>query len=172
MTIEESVARLEGLAGAVVGFGPKHPVRPNPSIDGRIRSFLSEYPELRRDSCYIEFLEKYAGARLENEDYSQIVNIFGFADVSIDMMETDDAPLVTDGYLPFAQCVYHMDTEVQVDTYEYYFALDVTGAREPGVYRMYSDMHSGESPFSWYCSDFCTWLAEFVEKDGFYERSQ
>jgi hypothetical protein len=166
--IDDVVVRLSRVPGAVVGYGPGHPEHPNTAIEAVVRSFLDDYPLLRRDSGYVDFIQKYAGARIERAEDAVAVNIFGFADVSLDMMETE-GELVYDGFLEFAQGIYQEDPEKIATSYQYDFAFDVSGVREPGVYRAHSTMTISGRPFTWYRADFLSWLDELVERSGVYE---
>jgi hypothetical protein len=171
MGIEETVGRLERIPGAVVGRGPHHPVEPEPSLALPIAEFLDGYPDVRRDGGYVEFLEKYAGAMIKNDDETQIVDILGFSDASTEIMEMD-GPIVDDnGFLLFAQGVFHIIADgKELDMYEHDFAFDASGDRRPGVYHSAATLRSQGQPFTWYADDFDAWLAELVEKRGQYGR--
>jgi hypothetical protein len=57
-----------------------------------------------------------------------------------------------------------------MDTYQYDFAFDVSGARRPGVYWRRQIMDKEDESFSWHLDDFCSWLSEVTVKEGVYER--
>ena len=170
MGIAEVVARFVEIPGAVVGRGPAHSDSPDYGVGAEVGTFLDSYPALRRDRGYVEFLELYSGARIEPGDGSIAANILGFGDVSINMTELD-APVVEDGFIVFAICVYHDHRDGQLDSYEYDFAFDVSGDRKPGVYRCFAAAQALEEPMTWYVENFTEWLTGLVEKGGRYERA-
>src|SRR5215471_3191726 len=155
MVLEELVERFTQLPGAVVGRGPRHPVQPDPSIAPRIEWLLENYPRLRRYQSYVDFLEMFAGATIENEDPNgkNLVHVLGFGEefFEIDVDWSGEGEIETDGYIVFAICAYHRDRERELDTYEYDFALETSGARRPGIYRAVSAMHALDQPIqlSW-----------------------
>jgi hypothetical protein len=157
------------LDGAVIGRGPRHPVRPRGHVEAEIDRFLAEYPVLRRDAGYVEFLETYAGATADSPD-GLIVVIFGFdPDVGLHMTQ-DEGPLVDDdGFLAFATVQVRI-VEGPTGVHEYLdmgFSYDVTGARPPGVYRSL-----GMEPSAWFCEDFQHWLRLVVERHGRLENAE
>jgi hypothetical protein len=171
MGIDELVRLLESIPGARVGRGPRHPKDPDQAIGDQIEWFFDAYPALRNDSGYVDFMEKYSGVLIENPDETQIVDVLGFSDVSTGMLEMDGDVVDEDGFLLYAQCVFHGITEGRlVDMYEYDFAFDISGERPPGVYRCSSTMRSQGEPYVWYADGFCSWLAELARNGGYYER--
>lgn len=136
-----------------------------PAVEG----FLDSYPTLRSDDGYVEFLETFAGALIDHEGSGTVVNILGFDDLSMSLVDVD-GPVVEDGFLVFALCVYHELADGLLGTHEYDFAFEVSGARKSGVYRCFSTADVVDLPLEWYAPDFTTWLAELVEKGGKYER--
>ncbi|MGH3797722.1 MAG: hypothetical protein ACRDRT_01920 [Pseudonocardiaceae bacterium] len=171
MSITEAVSRLERIPGALAGRGPRHPEAPDLSIENQLVQFLDTYPALRRDVGYVEFLEKYAGAMIKNAGETQIVDLLGFSDVSTGMLEMDGPVVDENGFLLFAQCIFHVIVEGGlVDMYEYDFAFDAYGERPPGVYRCSATLRSHGEPYVWYADGFCSWLVELVDQGGRYER--
>lgn len=171
MNIDEVVSRLEHIPGARAGRGPRHPESPALFLEDQLVQFLDTYPVLHHDAGYIEFLEKYAGAMIKNSDETQIVDLLGFSDVSTGMLEMDGPVVDENGFLLFAQCVFHIIVEGRlVDMYEYDFAFDASGGRRPGVYRCSTTLRSQGEPYLWYADGFCSWLVELVDQDGRYER--
>lgn len=167
MEIDSLMADLARIPGARIGRGPRHPSQPDATAGEKLREFLAEYPAVRTDPGYVEFLECYGGAYLENEDVSQIVDILGFTDASTQMYEMDGPIVDEDGFLLFAQCVYHIEVDGRlVDTQEYDFAFDVTGGRESGVYGLFSARAVRDNRFEWHSDDFLSWLAQLVRTGG------
>lgn len=171
MEINEVIKHLEGIPGAMVGHGPRHPKDPDRSIEDQVEWFFDTYPTLRRDGGYVDFMEKYSGVLIKNLDETQIVDVLGFSDVSTGMLEMDGSVVDEDGFLLYAQCVYHTIVEGRlVNMYEYDFAFDISGERTPGVYRCSSTLRSQGEPYVWYSDGFCSWLAELARNGGRYER--
>jgi hypothetical protein len=171
MEIDELMTRFGRLPRARVGRGPLHPTAPDPSIAPRIDEFFRTYPMAARDSGYVEFQERYAGASIEDPDEDQIDDIFGFTDASTDLIDMDGPIVDEDGFLVFAQCIFHVVSDGKlVDMYEYDFAFDTTGDRDKGVYRSYATLRTHGRPFDWHTEDFLTWLDELVASGGRYPR--
>jgi hypothetical protein len=171
MDIDELVTRFSRMPRARVGRGPLHPTSPDRSIAPRIGEFFRTYPTVARDGGYVEFQEKYAGASLEDPDKDQIDDIFGFTDASTDLMEMDGPIVDEDGFLVFAQCIFHVVSAGKlVDMYEYDFAFDTTGDRDGGVYRSHATLNTHGRPFERHTEDFCSWLNELVANEGRYPR--
>jgi len=165
--IDQLVERFSQIPGATVGQGPQHPEHPDKTISRRLSEFLSDYPFLHTDPHYVEFLEKYAGAYSEDEQATQLIEILGFFDPSIDIVEIEGSVIDRDGYLIFARCVYHIEDEKGLhDTQEHDFAFDASGKRKPGVYRHYSHFGSTDEGYEWMYTDFAAWLADLVTQDG------
>jgi hypothetical protein len=167
MDIDELAERFTAIAGARLGRGPRHPRQPDSALAEHINRFLDEYPFLRTDPGYVEFLEKYAGAYAENEDVSTIVDILGFSEVSTEMIEMEGPIINKEGYLIFAQCIYHIRDNGRLrDTQEHDFAFDATGDRKPGVYRLFSAFSQLGNEFEWQYPGFTEWFADLVSHDG------
>lgn len=163
--------RFAQIRGARVGHGPDHPQLPDRSMEPRVDGFLQSYPMLRRDHDYVEFLEKYAGALIDNPDEGQLVDVFGFDQVSTDMLDMEGPVVDENGFLVFAQCIYHVVIDGKLeDMYEYDFAFDVSGERRFGVYCAKSTLRTGNRAFTLYFEGFAAWLRDVVEKKGWYER--
>jgi hypothetical protein len=171
MEIDDLVTRFGRLPRARVGRGPLHPTDPDTSIAPRIDEFFRAYPAAARDDGYVEFQEKYAGASLEDPDEDQIDDIFGFTDASTDMMDMDGPIVDEDGFLVFAQCIFHVISDGKlVDMYEYDFAFDTSGDRDKGVYRSYAALHTRGSSYQRCAADFRSWLEELIAGGGRYPR--
>ncbi|MCK2242405.1 MULTISPECIES: hypothetical protein [unclassified Crossiella] len=169
MSIDDVMARVTEIPGVLLGRGPAHPAEPDRSLAEPVRSFLEAYPALQQDQCYVEFLERYAGLAIESSDDTIFVDVLGFSEVALDIVNTE-GPIVSNGFLMFAQCVYHQDEAGRSDTYEFDFAFDVSGERRSGVYRTYSTMETEPSPYEWHLDGFCSWLNELVDVGGVYAR--
>lgn len=168
--IDEAVSRFAALPGTSVGRGPRHPSDPNSDVELRVSEFLEAYPTLRGDPAYVEFLEKYAGASIENEDMSQIVDVLGFTDASTDIEEMDGPIVDSKGFLMVAEAVYHVREDGRTtSTLQHAFAYDVTGQRPPGIYWSLVSSDQLEPSFTKAFDGFEAWLEEIVACEGWLE---
>lgn len=168
--VDRAISMFAALPGSSVGRGPRHPTEPSPDQAQRIARFLATYPTLRGDAGYIEFLEKYAGASIENEDFSQIVDILGFTDASTDIEDMDGPIVDNDGFLMIAEAVYHLRKGNRTfDTLQHAFAFDVTGERSGGLYRSLVSGQRPEPDFKRAYESFAAWLDEVVSLQGWLE---
>jgi len=136
-----------------------------------VEEFLSSYPRLRTDVGYVGFLMNYSGAVIEDAEGRQFVDIFGFSDVSSDIIEIEGDVVDEYGFLIFAQCMYHdIRDGVLIDSYEYDFAYNVGGSGEFGVYCGRSTLGSRDTSFQPYCGNFLSWLQDLVAVKGWFER--
>jgi nucleoid-associated protein YejK len=170
MEIDDLVAELNLLPGSRIGHGPAHPSSPDRSLADPIHEFLDAYPALRRDEGYVEFQTRYAGASVENEEKTQIVDILGFSEASTGLLDMDGAVVDDEGFLVFAQCIYHTVADGKlVDMYEYDFAFNVSAGRTWGVYANHSTLRTQPTEFLRHADDFTSWLRELVTMGGRYQ---
>jgi hypothetical protein len=155
------VERLQELGHLEVGFGPRHPVAPNPTIAGNLEMFFAQYPFLRQDQGYVDFLECYAGLYLERPDDELILDIFGFTDVSSNIMGLEGPIVDNDGFLTFCDgTVRSTETNNVAELCPLSFSFDATQNRTKGVY--YTTRQSNY----WYCESFLDWLEIIVTTRG------
>lgn len=169
--IDSAIARFAELPGASVGRGPRHPTEPDSSAASRIEEFLDTYPALLNDPEYVEFLEKYAGASVVNEAASQLVDVLGFTDASLDLEEDFDAAVVDeDGFLMVATAIYHlMDNGATTETLQHGFAYNVVDEGPFHLYQAYSsDARLGQEYTPAY-SSFADWLEQLVAHEGWFD---
>lgn len=165
--IDDVMSRFSAIPGSSVGRGPRHPTNPDPDVGLRIARFLEAYPLLRRDAGYVEFLEKYAGASIENDDFSQIVDILGFTDASTDIEEMDGPVVDSDGFLMVAEAVYHLrEGGRNTGTLQHAFAYDVTGDRAEGLYHSLVSTERLEPAFVYALDSFEALLDDVVVREG------
>lgn len=168
--VEEAMSEFSRIDGSTVGHGPRHPSEPDPRPGVRIVRFLDEYPALRHDKSYVEFLEKYAGASIENEDFSQIVDILGFTEASTDIEEMDGPIVDRNGFLMIAEAIYHLrENGRNVGTLEHAFAYDVTDQRPSGIYHSLVSEQNPLPEFRVAFSSFDAWLEDLVAREGWLE---
>jgi hypothetical protein len=152
------------LEGAKVGRGPRHPVSPHPSLDNEITAFLDQYPFLKRDQGYLDFLECYAGAWIMSDNL--VIDIFGFTDVSSHILELEGPVVDTDGYLTICDGEFRAKSLTEKDVTEQLgCGFDATGTRKWGLYRN-RGYRSGELGIYWYCETFLEWLEALVDAKG------
>ena len=160
--------RLAVSEHALLGTGPRHPVAPNPEIADEVERFLAQYPFLRQDQGYVDFLECYAGASFDCPDASLIVFIYGFLD-QVTRHFTKDEPFVGSavdeerGFLVFAEMVFRPGKyRGVVDNVSYGYAFDMTETRRWGVYHDISSKDYTSSKYEWHCESFLQLLEELV----------
>jgi hypothetical protein len=170
MNIDELMREFAALEGSVVGRGPRHPDAPEPRIQVELDELLRKHPFLKSDKGYIEFLERYAGAAIDREDESLIAHIFGFSNVTLNLLEDDQfsgSAVDEDGFFMFCSSVVSINTEKDiVSILGLDYAFEVTGSRNWGIYQSISQSDGKSSGYRWYCQDFIQWLAEFIKFDG------
>jgi hypothetical protein len=165
--IDDAMSRFSAIRGSSVGHGPRHPADPDTEIAPRIERFLETYPALRDDASYVEFLEKYAGASIENDDFSQIVDILGFTEASTDIEEMDGPIVDSQGFLMVAEAVYHLREGARTtDTLQHAFAYDMTGGRPKGLYYSLVTTQHLEPAFTHEFENFEAWLDDLVAREG------
>jgi hypothetical protein len=173
MELDHLMVRFARLPGAQVGYGPHHPEAPDHSLEPEVDAFLRQYPTLCADLGYVDFLRRYGGAGIEDEDQHLVVDILGFTDVSSSIYDMD-GPIVDDqGFIVFAQIIRHIVEDGKLcDTQEYDYAFDATGERQFGVYWAYSaskqpeTLTVGSEGFRPSGEDFLGWLARVIEVKG------
>jgi hypothetical protein len=165
--IDDVMFKFSRIRGASIGRGPDHPTDPDARPKSRIAHFLEAYPRLADDLGYVEFLQKFAGASIQNDDVSQIIDILGFGDASTDMEEVDGPIVDKDGFLMIAEAVYHIREDGRnVDTLQHAFAFDVTGTRPSGVYHSLSSSRLPDEDFHHAFESFAAWLEHLVDHGG------
>jgi hypothetical protein len=165
--LDELMQRFGQIPGAKVGHGPEHPESPDPSTAERLEEFLASYHSLQADQSYCDFLRRYGGAYIENHDATLIIDIFGFSEVSTDIVEMEGPVVNKDGYLIYAQCIYYIMSGNELrGTQEHDFAFDMTGARRPGIYRLYGSSEHLHNQFEWQHESFASWLAYLMDHDA------
>jgi len=168
--IDDAMSIFATISGASVGRGPRHPTEPDPEIELRIGRFLETYPALLADADYVEFLEKYAGASIENDDFSQIVDILGFTEASTDIEEMDGPIVDSNGFLMVAEAVYHLrEGERTTGTLQHAFAYNVTGDHPKGLYHSLVSQQRPEPSFTFAFENFVAWLDDLVAREGWLE---
>lgn len=177
-------------AEVFIGYGPKHPSTPDPTLEGIIQEYLGMYPFLRRDQGYIDFLETYAGLNIYREAVNVAVDIFGFCYGISSLIEKTDqgflwqgeSSLVEDGFLIVSDAKlvfeekreHHVSTEPTNNMVGVGFGFDTLGSRPWGVYRKSTVEPSRfrtyyppiRDTWYWYCSSFTEWLQILLDTKG------
>lgn len=157
-TLAELMHALSTLGDLTTARGPRHPTEPETRLALEIERFLEEYPFLRRDRDYSDFLERYAGAFLSIAETALSLDLigspyratlshfelFGFSRVvSCHIVEGDEDDLAiidADGFLQFAMLsseLCKMDADApgpQTVFADKPIAFDATGRRPWGIY--------------------------------------
>jgi hypothetical protein len=173
--IDKLVAAFGGLPGAAVGHGPRHPTSPNPAVADDLTWFFDEqYPGLKADPGYVEFMWRYAGLSRKDEDYHHLFYLYGFGPATADILHDLDEDLADEeGMFTIAECTVDGDIpERPLDSYSMDFGFDLTGSRRPGVYRLESTMQVPRTAWVWHTTDFTTFLSEAVARGGVWPRPQ
>lgn len=165
LNIHSLMKEFSRLEGAEIGRGPKHPSSPDPSLAPEIEEFLNQYPFLRQDRGYVDFLECYAGAWVMWPNLDFVVDLFGFANVSTHIVKEDGYVVDPTGFLKFCDGLVRIHKGVGHEgVLGQGFAFDATGKRRWGVYRSITD--EVESDKYWYCETFLQALAALIETKG------
>ncbi|MFE6104697.1 hypothetical protein ACFVQ4_32715 [Streptomyces laurentii] len=170
MRIDELVARLELLPGAQIGCGPRHPICPRIEVAPQTAAFLESYPFAREDRGYVEFLERFSGATVNDPEKDIGIDIMGFDPRMLNLVETEGPIVDANGYLLIAMCSYGEVSDGRLDTWEYDFALDSTGTRKKGIYCLTALSGETLTEFEWHRGSFEEWIAELVEQAGKYAK--
>jgi hypothetical protein len=176
--INELAAAFGDLPGALVGRGPGHPSRPEPSVAADLLWFFNEqYPNLKADPGYVEFMWKYGGLSRLDENENHLFYLYGFGPATADILHDLDENLADEeGMFTFAECTVDGDIpERPLDSYSVNFGFDLTLSRSPGVYRYESATHTTHAlrtPWVWHTMDFARFLAEAVDRGGVWPRPQ
>ena len=174
MTIHELLSQFSKLDGAVIGQGPKHPQSPDATISAAVTAYFTDFPVLKRDQGYVDFMEAYAGASLLREDPFIALDIFGFTSASSDLIKIDDhcywqgeSNIVDkDGFLAFATLDYtRVSSNEGIATV---FAFDITDHREWGIYKAedITAPYDEVAVFRKYCDTFAGWLEAVLVGKG------
>ena len=167
--IDELIRRLGLLPGAIVGRGPCHPTSPDSTIKARLGEFYENFPSVRRDNGYVEFQEKYAGATVDDPRRGMYLDILGFSDASTDIMELEEPVVDPDGFVLFAECLYHGTIDDASDMYEHDLAFNV---RSQGVYCKTSTINTRSHGYRSHTDNFAAWLRNLTDCDGWYPRPE
>jgi hypothetical protein len=173
--IDELVAAFADLPGTAVGRGPRHPTVAAPSGAEDLTWFFDEqYPGLKADPGYVEFMWKYAGLSRLDEDRHHLFYLYGFGPATADIIHDLDEDLADeDRMFTFAECTVDGDIpERPLDSYSVDFGFDLTGSRRPGVYWYESTMQVPRTAWVWHTDDFTSFLAEAVANGGVWPRPQ
>lgn len=160
INIHELMKALPRLGNVEIGQGPKNLIASNLKLKEEINTFLNQYPILKNDQSYVDFLEYYCGATVENEDKGLIIDIFGFSDVGTHITEDEGLIIDDEGFLIFAHLIIEGPDISQL--YETGFAYDVTNGKE-GIYK---SQYDGEHSYIWFCETFVEWLLTLIAAEG------
>ena len=118
--------------------------------------FLEEYPFLKKDPGYIEFLTKYSGCFFFRKKDGFAIDVFGLAPRCTLHWMGNDRIDIEPGFLLFSYIYRRAYFNMQID-----YGFDMTGKRKWGVYAHYC--YSDNKEFEHQFSSFAEWLEEVVE---------
>jgi hypothetical protein len=163
MDIHSLIGKMASLDGADIGRGPRHPTDPDPELAAIVEKFFAEYPFLRKDQGYVDFIECYAGAFINSQENDLVIDIFGLSKVSTNLLYGEDDIIDEDGFLGICGIAIGIDRGPGLDKEIIGggFSFDATQSRRPGIYR-----HLIVAPTEWYCEIFLELLDTLIEKRG------
>ena len=156
MNIHSLMREFARIEGSEVGQGPRHPANSRLELASEIDSFFHVFPFLRRDQGYVDFLECYGGAFIEES--SNIVDLYGFLSISTHIVREDGFRLDDKGYFSFC-------TVLLNSTQEFGFAFDATQERRSGVYCWIINDRL-EVQYHWCNINFLDWLNTLILSKG------
>jgi len=170
LDIHSLMQKFAELPNARVGQGPKRWPYPNPTLQKEIDDFLEQYPFLRRDQGYVDFLENYAGASADSSEEETpsadelVVDLFGFNDgIALHIVKDEGSIVSNKGFLCFCHTEVwnpELDPEFIVETN---YLFDATEKRPSGIYRANS---LNPEAVEWFGATFMEWLELLISKKG------
>jgi hypothetical protein len=131
-----------------------------------IEAFLNEYPFLRQDQGYVDFLESYAGAWVAWPNNDLVIDLFGFTQVSTHIVKEDGYIVDPTGFLTICDGMVRLrEGGFREGVIGQGFAFDATGERKWGIYR-YVMIDGIEAAMDWYCETFLQALSALIETKG------
>jgi hypothetical protein len=163
MNIHSLIGKMASLEGAVIGRGPRRPINPDTDLAPVVEKLFVEYPFLRKDQGYVDFIECYAGAFIDSQEDDLVIDIFGLSEVSTNLLYGEDDIIDKDGFLGICSIAIGIDRGPGLDKELIGggFSFDATQSRRPGIYR-----HLINAPVGWYCETFLELLDALIEKRG------
>jgi hypothetical protein len=166
--LDALVAAFAAIPTAQVGCGPRHPHAPELDIQPELNEFLSAHLFLRQDVGYVQFLERYCGASVRDNERRVVLDISGLSGVSLDLTATP-AEFVDDyGFGTFASAEYRWPVpgEKVFRRRHAYFAFDATQKRLPGVYQCVQNGTEPPTAWAWASPSFLDWLNAVIAGRG------
>lgn len=167
MKLQETVQKLSMLEYALVHGGPRHPKYPHPSFAGQIAQVFEEYPQLKKDGDFTDFLEMYVGAIILYPDNSVQAAINGVWDYTAHLLEPE--VLEQGKYLRFATIIFEPPAKDKLTGVSFAFDLshDVLSVyRTANVKDEMAQFGVRRTPHEYYCDTFIEWLEKLVEAKG------
>jgi hypothetical protein len=175
MTIDSDIQTLPSLGKAEIGRGPRHPEKPDPDYGRCLREYLERFPYLRDYPDYIDFLERYGGARVFSPEETRTDLDFLYATIygAGEWEFADEAPAgaTREGFFEFAVVEMQFNRPYANgippgSELVACFAFDATGTRPKQVYAEVHPADEPSKPFRPFCSSFTEWLRLFVQARG------
>ncbi len=174
--IDDLMTRFARLSPAAqIGRGPAHPSEPDADLVERLERWLEQHPFLRREPTYIAFLQRYAGAVVDDPEQDLAIDLHGFAGMGCDLDDdSDGGPLNEEapgvdgrGFYQFALVRMHTLPDHSFRSSVLMgFSFDASQQRQPGVYRGISTPNGPSIEPHWFCASFSEWLERAIQEKG------
>lgn len=154
------IERLKTMGELYTDFDPKHPVAANVTLQFILEEVYDQYPFLKKDADYTDFLECYGGLSYSQQKDLLSLDLFGISDeVSTHLLYGPGEAITSDGVFTFCSIALVRDLEnPRPDMMQGLgFGFETTGERKWGVYRCFDS-----EPYHYYCNNFLEWLDRFV----------
>ena len=180
MNIHELISAISQIGETQVGRGPKHPMHPNAELAEIVEAYFQRYPFLKQDQGYVDFMESYAGLFVYRPEYGLAIDVFGFAEVSSDLVLFGDDfffqgenDILEDGFLAFCDATFMPEGVAPADISIFDllgggFAFKIDGKGVLGIYLAIVSPGTGSDAveYEYYCSAFLKWLEILLESQG------
>lgn len=168
MNLEELVKKLSRIEYVEIGKGYKHSTSPNLALRDDCNKFFAEYPTLREDKDYVEFMEVYAGAIIDHPNEVIMVDIYGLlSDLTVNVLYPDESLIEKKKFFRFGEVAYVPIDSKRKDGLSASFAFDLTDASS-GIYKRREIYQTDYKtvPYEWYCASFIEWFEKLVMTSG------
>lgn len=138
LEIDRRVDHLRTLGPVRIGKGPNHPTEPNAELVPYFRQLLTDFPFLAGIEDYTTFIARYGGLAIADFEHNIVLDIFGIAQVSTNILQYPASPIGPDGFFSFASGQFWPQGEGKMrDIITCVFLFDSTGSRRPGIHKQF-----------------------------------
>jgi hypothetical protein len=126
-----------------------------------LNSIIEDYPLLRFETGYIEFIKEFGAITLIGKENSLTSAIYGIGSSSryFHLKDSEGDIVDEEGFMTIMDISYTVMEDGEKVYQDTAFGIDTTGAREKGIYR-----YSGAEDYKWFCNDFLELLGIVVTK--------